>query len=132
MTVLTNFKAPRAPKQRGPNAASKRPGLSPDHLANIRQLPSCISGKTPCDPHHLRCAGGRGVSLKAEDRWAIPITREEHMAVHRFGSKREFLWFRAEHGINCLELARALWLNRGDLDAMRRVVAAHRSRKVHP
>lgn len=128
-TVKTNFKRDRAPKRRSPNAASKRPGMDEQHLANIRKLPSCLSGKRPCEAHHLRCAGGRGVSLKAEDKWAIPLTQEEHWAVHRTGSRAEFQWFK-RHRLNCLELAVALWSCRGDLDAMRRVVEAHRDPSV--
>lgn len=127
--MLGNFKAPRAPKKKEKSAAAKRPGMDPHHLANIRKLPSCISGRKPCEAHHLRCAGGRGVSLKAEDRWAVPLTPDEHVpGVHRVGSKQEFKWF-MDRGINPLELASALWANRSDLDAMERVVQAHRAAK---
>lgn len=124
MTVTTNFKPPIGPKKPKPSAASKRPGMDEKHLSLIRQLPSCISGKGPCEAHHLRCAGGRGVGLKAEDRWAVPLTHEEHMELHRVGSKREFAWF-ASRGINCMALARALW-NRRRLEAMLKVLEAHR------
>lgn len=91
------------------------------HLANIRLLPSCISGQTPCEPHHLRIGSERGVGLKATDRWAIPLTHEEHMQAHMVGSKLEEEWF-AERGVACYTLARRLWDRRGDLEAMRRVL----------
>lgn len=128
--VRTFFKAPRQPKRKEPNAASKRPGMSPEHLEAIRRMPSCLSGRKPCDPHHLKCGPAgleRGVGLRATDRWAIPITRDEHNAIERLGSRQEFAWFLAR-GINCLELATALWNARGDDEAMLRVLQAHRGK----
>lgn len=110
--VTTRFKPPRQPKRKEPSAASKRPGMDPAYLAAIRRMPSCVSGKKPCQAHHLRCAGGRGVSMKAEDKNALPLTEGEHLfdsdAVHRVGSTKEFQWF-MDRGINPLELANALW-----------------------
>lgn len=130
--VTTHFKARKAPKVKKPKAASKRPGMSESHLADIRSLPSVVSGKRPCQAHHLRCAGGRGTGQKAEDKWALPLTAGEHVldadCVHRVGSKKEFEWFMSR-GINPIELASALWANRGDRGQMERVVAAHRGRE---
>lgn len=91
------------------------------HLANIRLLPSVLSHREPCEPHHLRIKQERGVGLKATDRWAIPLTHEEHMAVHMVGSKREEEWFAAK-GIACYAIAYSLWANRGDLEAMRKII----------
>jgi len=128
--VRTFFKPPKAPKRKEPNAASKRPGMSPEYLAAIRRMPSCISGLRPCDPHHLKCGAAgreRGIGLKATDRYAIPITRDEHNQIERLGSRQEFAHF-MKHGINCLELATALWNARGDDEAMLRVIEAHRGR----
>jgi hypothetical protein len=124
--VLPRFKIRRLPKVRVATSASKRAGMSPAYLAAIRRLPSCVSGQTPCEAHHLKCAGGRGVSLKAEDKWAVPLTRDEHInGVERVGSKREFDWFRVR-GINCLDLAAALWAAFPDEAKMLRVLNAHR------
>src|SRR5262245_35694107 len=85
--------------------------MSETYLAAVRRLPSCISGRSPCIAHHLRCAGGRGVGMKSEDRWALPLTLDEHTAcvdyTHGVRS-REFEWF-GEHGVNCLDLATGLW-----------------------
>jgi hypothetical protein len=64
--------------------------------------------------------------MKAEDKWAVPLTHDEHInGVERVGSKREFAWFQSR-GVNCLELAKALWASRGNVDAMERIVKAHR------
>jgi hypothetical protein len=129
MTQVTpRFKAEKAPKRREPNAASKRPGMSPKYLHAIKRMPSCLSGRKPCDPHHLRCgpaAKERGVSLKATDRWAVPLTRDEHEMVHKLGGTVEFDWFRVR-GINVLELATALWAAFPDEERMLRIIQAHR------
>lgn len=123
--VTPNFKRPRTPKKHEPKARDRRSGMSDLYLAKIRRLPSCISWRRPCEAHHLRCAGGRGVSLKAEDRWALPLTRDEHRQVHTRGSKMEFEWFKSR-GVNCLDLAAALWRAFPDEEKMLRVLQAHR------
>jgi hypothetical protein len=99
----------------------RSPFMSKKHLANIRKLPSCLSGRTPCEPHHLRLAEERGVGLKATDRWAIPLTHEEHMEVHMIGSKLEEQWF-VDRGLLCYILARRLWDKKDDFEAMQRIV----------
>lgn len=123
--VLANFKPRRTPhKERKVKARDKRPGISAEHLANIRKLSSCVSGKRPCEAHHLRKKDERGTGLKATDRWALPLTWDEHLEIHRYGSRKEEAWF-AERGIDCYALANALWQNRHDIEAMERVLAAH-------
>jgi hypothetical protein len=103
--------------------------MSPAHLALIRQLPSCLSGKgPPCDPHHLRVPSERGVGLKATDRWAVPLTRVEHEECHTVGSRKEELWFIAR-GCDVYSLANGLWQQTGDLERMLRVLEAHYERK---
>jgi hypothetical protein len=119
--VVTRFKQPRAKK---PSRASQRKGMSPEHIDLVRQLPSCLSGAVPCDPHHLRIKGERGVGMKATDRWAVPLTRAEHTDVHKVGSKMEMAWFRGR-GIDPLQLSAALWDATGDLDRMERIVLDH-------
>jgi hypothetical protein len=98
------------------------------YLDAVRRLPSCVSGKRPCEAHHLKCAGGRGVGMKAEDKWALPLTHDEHInGVERVGSKNEFKWFQ-DRGINCLDLATALWTAFPDEVKMLNVLTAHRSK----
>lgn len=119
--VTTRFKKPRAKKA---NKASQRYGMSKEHLALIRQLPSCISGMSPSDPHHLRSGEAskeRGTSLKATDRWAIPLTRTEHENVHKVGSKMEAIYF-INLGVNASVLAEDLWNATGDLEKMEKIV----------
>ena len=91
------------------------------HLENIRKLPSCLSGRTPCHAHHLRLTGERGVGMKATDRWAIPLTPEEHRDVHTVGSSKEEQWF-YDRGLLCYILARRLWDKKDDFEAMERIV----------
>lgn len=115
----------RKPK---PSAAEKRDGNSKKHLALVRQLSCCVTGKRPVDPHHLKegLAHERGIGRKATDRWTVPLCREKHEEVERIGSRNEWAWFK-RHGIDDpLELAAALWRNTGDLDRMMRVIEAHR------
>jgi hypothetical protein len=118
----------RITRKNKPSAAEKREGMSKAHIALIKQLPCCITGKRPVDPHHLKegLAHERGIGRKATDRWAVPLCREKHEEVERIGSRNEWAWFK-KHGIeDPLELAAALWRNTGDLDRMLRVIEAHR------
>ena len=120
-------------KKREP-AGSRRPGMSEDHLALIRQLPSCVSGRVgPCDPHHIRsgpAAAERGVGQKATDRWTVPLLRFEHDELHRLSSRLEMAWFRERGIADVVELANALWLNTGDLERMLKVLQAHIGRPM--
>ena len=123
-----NFKPPKNPnRQKEPKAKDRRPGMSPEHLALIRQLPSCVSGRKPCDPHHLRVTQERGVGMKATDQWCVPLTRDEHDHLHTLGSRRELGWFQ-ERGIeNPYDLANALWKQSGDLERMEKIIEANLS-----
>lgn len=118
----------RIQKKNKPSAAEKREGNCKKHLALIRKLPCCVTGKkAPNDPHHLKegLAHERGLGRRSTDRWAVPLSREKHDEVERIGSRNEQAWFQ-KHGIaDSLELAAALWRNTGDLERMRKVLAAH-------
>lgn len=98
--------------------------MSPAHLTLIRQLPSCLSGKKPCDPHHLRVSNERGIGLKATDRWAVPLTRDEHEECHLVGSRKEEEWFLAR-GVDVYSLANALWQASGNMEKMIKILEAH-------
>jgi len=101
--------------------------MSAAHLVAIRKTPSCISGRLPCDAHHLRVSAERGVAMKATDRWAVPLTHDEHMNLHTYGSRLELDWF-AKHGVNDpYGLAKELWACSGDLLAMRRAIGRFRA-----
>lgn len=124
--VLANFRK-RAAKRQKPRKSDSRPGMSADHLALIRKLPCCVTGRVPAgEAHHLKATGERGMGLRSTDRWAIPMAHEPHMEVERAGSRNELAWFTAR-GIDAIDLATALWLATGDLPRMTRIVIAHRS-----
>lgn len=108
----------------------EREGMSDKHLALIRQLPcTCCPSTRQIEAHHLKSlAAGkeRGTGLKATDRWAVPLCKWQHHAdIERLGSRREVEWF-AQFGIDPHALATALWNATGNLDKMRKVLAAHK------
>lgn len=104
----------------------RRAGMSARHLVAIRKLPSCISGRKPCDAHHLQVPAERGVGMRATDRWAVPLTHDEHMDLHTFGSRLEREWF-ANRGIDDpYGMARELWAYSDDHAAMCRVMVRFR------
>ena len=90
----------------------KRPRIHDDnYLDFIRGLPSCLSGKQPVDPCHVRYADLRygkretGAGEKPYDLWTLPLTREEHMAQHSMNEVE----FWARHGIDPLALCTKLF-----------------------
>jgi hypothetical protein len=127
--VFANFRPPvRERVKKKPSAAEKREGNSEKHLACIRLLPCCVSGKwAPNDPHHLKqhLSHERGVGRRSTDRWAVPLSRVKHDELERLGSRKETAWFQ-EHGIeDPLELAAALWAASPDIPRMTKIVLAH-------
>ena len=107
----------------------KRPGDSPAHLRLIRQLPCCVCGNHPSDPHHLKrgvSTTPTGVGRKNEDRWAVPLCRACHEAAHRHGNDQDWLWLKRVDGI---ALAKDLWLNTGHFGLMEESVLGHGTRR---
>jgi hypothetical protein len=112
----------RRGKSRPFTSRQRRLGNDAAYLKKIRQLPSCLSGRVPCDPHHLRIAEERGVGMRATDRWAVPLTRDEHIAVHECGGRMEQAWFLAR-GVDCRRLAEQLWQARDlSLGRLRQII----------
>lgn len=64
-----------------------------DRVEWVRSLPSVASGKRPCVNAHVR-TGGMG--RKADARWIVPLTWEEHERLHRRGPA----WFETTYGID--------------------------------
>lgn len=130
--VLCNFRpSVRQRKQRRSGEWRKtRPGNDPSHLELIRKLPCCIClTRKEVQAHHLYCSGERGMGLKSPDRYAVPLCAiPHHDEVGRIGSRNEEEWFQKKGGFDCLELAAALWANRGDIEAMFRVLMAHKGK----
>ena len=107
---------------------NKRPGMSEEHLALIRKLPCTVCHVRPCDAHHLKSNAARlerGMSLRATDRWAVPLCRFHHEDLERIGSRNEESWF-GSRGINACELALALWNSTGELSRMALILIAHK------
>ena len=128
MTSVTyhNLKPDREDRPRRKTPKEKRPGQHPEYLEKIRQLPCCVCGEPPrSDPHHLQSTGQRGMALRSTDDNTVPLCRMHHDALHARPSTKERDWF-ASYGIKPLTLAAALWASRHDLDAMVKVLEAHR------
>jgi len=77
------------------------------HLRFVAKQPCIVCGRQPCDPHHLKFAQARGLSLKVSDEFAVPLCRVHHRELHRAGKEVEW-WSRT--GIEPLAVARDLWL----------------------
>jgi hypothetical protein len=130
--VYGNFRQ-RNPGKKRKNSKTyeDRPGMSEDHLACIRKMPCCVSLRMPGgEAHHLKSAGGRGMGLRSEDRWALPMAHDEHMELERIGSRNEEAWFR-ERGVDPLILAADLWKATGDVARMTEVLIGHRKHFKH-
>lgn len=89
------------------------------HLAFIRQLPCLIRGTTVgVDAAHIRLPaiqfGKRSVGTgeKPDDRWTVPLCREEHEIQHSM-SERAY-W--ALRGKDPLQIALALYGASGDAE----------------
>ena len=78
----------------------------------VKREPSAASDKRPCVNAHIR-NGGAG--RKADYRYIVPLTDEEHIELHAYGKT----WFEDRYGID-LEKAAAeterLWLEQQDTE----------------
>lgn len=127
--VIGNFKKPMSErKHKNSDWRNRRPGMDPEHVANIQRLPCCLPGckAKASEPHHLKETGAkeRGMGVKSTDKHLVPLCHEHHIhGVERCGSRGEIRWFR-DRGVEALELAAALWAARGDLEKMKLIVLA--------
>lgn len=136
--IIGNFKPSMAEKAAAKREAAadrynNRDGNDSAHLVLIRRLP-CLAtlareGReiAPCDPHHLKCgpaAGERGMSRRASDRWALPLSRAAHEELERLGSRRELAWWNGLGIEEPWELANRLWRATGDQEQMYRIIKA--------
>ena len=125
---LAQFRTPVWKLQKRERPRDQRPGMDPEHLANIRKLPCTLCGEIKfTQAHHLQSGPARkerGLGLKATDRWALSICPWHHEDLHRYGSRKECDYF-AAFGIDCYELANGLWSRRGSVEDMARVLLAH-------
>lgn len=91
------------PKRKSPKNAG--------YLAFLRKLPCCVTGSRPVEAAHISFADpywghyGRARGTKAPDRWALPLSPEEHRKQHS-GSEHSY-W--ENLGYSPHSLALALW-----------------------
>jgi len=89
----------------------RKAAKSKDYLAWLHELPCVVSGRYGVQAAHLSYAApefghyGRGKGAKASDRWALPLSPEEHARQHSM-SERVY-W--ASHCANPHVLALALY-----------------------
>lgn len=123
---IGNFKPPLEKRKRPKSPAEKREGRDEVYKHKVRSLPCCVCGKAPpSEVHHLKCAGGRGMGKRSDDKWGVPMCHEHHVnGVERVGSKNEVAWFR-KRGIDCLSLAAAMYARRHSVEEMGKVLEAH-------
>lgn len=68
-----------------------RPPKNKDYLSFIRSLPCVMTGKYGVEAAHLSMASpvhahyGRAKGTKAPDRWALPLSPDEHHRQHQIG-----------------------------------------------
>jgi hypothetical protein len=131
--IFGNFKKSRIDPVLKPHQNSEpykaRPGMSDDHCGLIRKMPCCICLRTPGgEIHHLKSVPGRGMGIRSENKWGVPLCRTDHELVERAGSKNEIKLFK-DVGIDCHLLANDLWKATGCLPKMIKILMAHRSHK---
>jgi DNA recombination protein Rad52 len=76
------------------------------HLKFVVSQPCLICGRQPSDPHHLRFAQPRGISLKVSDEFTVPLCRGHHRQLHQAGN--EVTWWENLQ-IDALAIAKDLW-----------------------
>ena len=71
-------------------ALAKSPPIrSPKHLAYVRTFPCCVCGTDDTiEAHHLtHVKGNGGMSLKNDDKYTVPLCRENHFLLHWTGER---------------------------------------------
>jgi len=128
--VTPMFKKPRKQRvaernKRAVTKREKRPGNDLEYKKRIQKLPCIITSQKYPDPHHLKCMGGRGMGMKAPDKYLVPLNHDDHFnGVERLASTEEEQWF-WERGIDCKKLANELWLMRTNFRDMEAVWQKH-------
>jgi hypothetical protein len=78
-----------------PYFPKRKPTKSKDYLSFLHQLPCSVTGRYGVQTAHVSFAApqyghyGRSKGTKAPDRWAIPLSPEEHTRQHSM-SEREY------------------------------------------
>jgi hypothetical protein len=114
----------------------KRPRIENGaHLKFIRNLPCCVTGKRgSVEAAHIRMKsdlyGKRevGGAEKPDDRWAIPLSAEQHRLQHTMNE--EEYW--KQVGIDPFGLALALYHATGDDEIAEGIIRSHLMSKGTP
>ena len=61
------------------------------HLAFVAAQPCLVCQRSPCDAHHLKFAQPRSLGRKVSDEFTVPLCRDHHRDLHRFGN--EVAWW---------------------------------------
>lgn len=100
--------------------ARKRPRVKAEsHLDFIRSLYCLVTGKPGSEACHVRFGStfhgkrNTGMAEKPDDRWTVPLCREEHRIQH---SLDEEVYWRSVN-IDPLTVAALLWSCSGDTEA---------------
>jgi len=94
-----------------------KPAKNKDYLAFLHSLPCVVTGVTGIQAAHLSMAApeyghwGRGKGSKAPDRWALPLSPEEHARQHDMGEER--YWSGRNPHVLALTIF-GLWSDLGD------------------
>jgi len=68
------------------NPCPKNPPLrSPAYRKWLRSQPCMVTGRTPCDPHHVKLFGNGGMGIKPPDNDCVPLAHEVHMLLDSAG-----------------------------------------------
>jgi hypothetical protein len=99
--------------------------MSASHLKDVKACPCVVCGALKgIDPHHLMRGlpvGERGMSRTAADRYAIPLCRRCHDALHADKRSDDEAWL-MERGVAGRDVAAALWARRGERGEMFKVI----------
>lgn len=131
-----NFKPSREERaKKHVSAQQRREGNSEKHLALLRLCPCAISLKTPAgEVHHLKqglAAKDRGMGMRAQDKWGIPLAHDIHMDLESHGSRREYEFLAARGLHDPGGLATDLWnAAPKNVDTYTKIILAHREIKV--
>ena len=98
--------------QQLPSAAAVSPLRKPvrrrnkAHLAFVASQSCLVCQRSPCDAHHLKFAQPRTLGRKVSDEFTVPLCREHHRDLHRYGN--ESAWW-ANLQIAPTAVASELW-----------------------
>lgn len=101
-----------------------------EHLKWIRTLSCLVSGTTrEVEAAHIRFSDGllgkrlTGKGERPDDRWTVPLARDQHADQHRHGERR---WWELK-GIDPLAVAAELYAVSGDTEAAERILSKART-----